>query len=438
MSAPLGVSDWQRAAKAHEQVLVGQADLTARKLRENEQASEALVAREQAARTELVQALFPALTAEAVARAADWSGYLGLRQQDPLAERASIEARLLARIPEIEAEPAFRDRVALRDPDTGTLTRELAEAREHLRPLAEVVARAEHPRLTVLLTAGYGTKEYGVAWWRLSYYSDWKAGDEVLERFPEYGEDFGKFREYYLDIRRAHDVHKAEVDRLQALWDAGVALQVEHATARLSLQTLDVDVLARTRARLAQFLVDTGGQSLGERLAGAPELELLAKRWIGLAQQVHYLQQLREHQLVPWQTRVHQELTKLRRKEWKYQRPKNYGARFTKEELERAFGDRSAKLAKRWKLYDRGFTNVTGFDRYADADLRASPLWWDLFNDGALAGSDLPGVARWRAEHPDYTYHRRRASDADEAAAAAAIAGADLAGGHEAGFTDAS
>src|SRR5262249_35901624 len=142
---------------------------------------------------DLGAALLPELTREHVARAVSLTGYASLAQEDPVGALAREQAAVAARVQEIEQDPRFRDRELLRHPRTGSLTRAKAELEELRAPLHAALSAAEHPRLERLLEVGYGTPSYGVGFWRMSYYEDWKAGDEILAKFPE--------KKFWSDVR---------------------------------------------------------------------------------------------------------------------------------------------------------------------------------------------------------------------------------------------
>ena len=101
------------------------------------------------------------------------------RVKAQLAERSQ---QISARTAEISELPIFQNRLLLRAPRTGTLVREITELEEFREPLAQVLQKAGHPRLQRLLDVEYGLPSYSVPFWRLSYFADWKAGDEIVER----------------------------------------------------------------------------------------------------------------------------------------------------------------------------------------------------------------------------------------------------------------
>lgn len=422
-------SDWLREAASLEQTLTQQLAELRRRRKQHAAAQEELTVRRDTAFTELLAAILPELSRPALERAVALTGYAALTQQDPQAALTAERQRAEAALRAVEADPAWVNRVDLRDPVTGSLTRALAEEQEHLTPLDAFLDRARHPRLEALIANGYGTPDYSVEWWRLSYYADWQAGDEIVEQFPEKGwERFEELRAHYEQVKEAADRLRARCQELQAEIDRGLALEAQREALLADLQGgLERRHLQTARHRLGRFLDACGPEAVGERLAQDPEIELLAKAWAGLRKQAFYMAQLRVHKLDEPEGSLEKELAKLRRKQLKYRRPKHAYTRFSASDFQRQFKDRRPRFQKHWKRYDRAYSSVWRFDRYDRGALRDDFLWWDLMTDGRVRGDFIPEVHRFHQAHPSYRYERPGGDD-DEALAAAAVAGADLAG----------
>jgi len=419
----LSTSEWLARARQHQQGLESRLqDLHVRR-EQHDGEQQRLAQRLAVAQEELLAALLPQLDRDSVENVVARTGFLPLRQENPIAAREAERERLQARFAQIEADPGYRDRVELRDPELGTLTRALAEQEHHRAPLAAFLERASHPRLPRLLESGYGTPAYDVAWWRISYYQDWEAGDEILEKlektdgFP----DFGAFREQYLTMAEAVQSFDAEIAPLRAEIDAGVALEQEHETVLLSLASLDERHLAQARRRLAEHLQGLPAEALAGPLGGAPEL--LGKRWGGLREQLAALAALCQNQIDATSTDVRNELDKLQRHIAKYQRPKNRGLRIDAAETDRRFLDRSESWRKRLQRHDRGFSSVSRFESYERGSLAGDLLWWDVFTDGRVDGSFMPAVASFHQSHPEYRYAPVGRDDGDAAVAQAGMDG---------------
>jgi hypothetical protein len=377
------------------------------------------------ARRELLGALLPALTPEAILAAAERVGYGPLRQPAPILqavrdERASLEQRLVA----IAADDRFRHRELLRDPSVGTLTRKIAELEEYAAGFRETLARCEHQRLGRLLETGYGTPAYSVPFWRASYYSDWKAGDEILERFPG-KKDFAAVLAEYRQAEEVIGVYTADLNALRQEVSAGEALEREHAELTEKLATLAARHLEDLRNRVGRFLEDTGLARFAARLQAVPELELLAVRYDGLSRQREYLAELARQHASHLKVLI-EDLSKARKAVEKWQRPKSINKPVTEEQLAKLRQRRAERHRKRLSRTWHGHATVFGFTGYEHGRLASDFLWWDLITDGRIDGSFIPGVQSFHERHPEYHY-RRPGAELEEAAAVAAVTVEDVA-----------
>ena len=369
---------------------------------------------------ELTRALLPAFTVEALAEAARVTGFPGLVQSD-FPGQADTESRsLTARIEQIEADPRYRDRRLLRDPGVGTLTRAIAELQEFREPFAVVVERCRHPRLARLLEVGYGTSRYAVAFWRMSYYADWKAGDEILERFGE-KKSFAEVLADYLEAVRTLETYDPRLESLRAEFSAGVCLEEELGASREGLRSLEPRYYGLARIALAVHLEALPQESLGDVLSNVPALEIPVKKWLGLDHQMRYLDSIRDLQVEPACEDVDREIRKLEKDNLKYQRPKNAGAVFRAEDFERRFDPaRTEKLKKRVARIGEAQETVYAFDRYDRGSFVRDFLWWDLLTDGRIDGDFIPEVKTHHDAHPGARYERSLDSG-DLSAAGAAV-----------------
>ncbi|UQA63048.1 hypothetical protein [Polyangium aurulentum] len=385
-----------------------------------------LVARYGHALRELVETLVPSLDLQALAWAAWATGYAPLGQKDALARMEREREDLTARIAQIEADPRFQNRELLRAPRVGTLVQQLDELLHYRAPLADIVERCEHPRLQRLLHLGYGLPEYPVRFWHTAYYADWKAGDEILDRFPD-KQSFTEVRAAYLEARDALTVHDANIREIQAQIAAGEALEAEHRERRRALDTLEARWLAFARDALARHLSEIDLSALGERLAKAPHVEILAKRVVGLSQQIVYLDRLAQKHLDEPESALRGALGKIERTIAKYSRPKYHGAQVegaAVERLSHGFSDRYQRIGQR---FEKQYNRVYVFHDYDRGSLATDFLWWDLMTDGRIDGNFIPEVRSFHERNPGYHYERWRDADDDhdDAAAAAAALGQD-------------
>jgi hypothetical protein len=388
-------------------------------------ASEALV--------ELVSGILASLDPAAVTRAIALTGSVKLAQDGPVQIRAREQKRLEARLAEIEADPRYQNRELLAAPRVGTLSQQIIELVEFRTSLADVLTRAAHERLEHLLQVGYGTAGYTSSWWRLSYYRDWKAGDEILEKFP--GKKlFSEVRDEVLTARQTIDVYDQKLRDLRAEVDAIKMLEEFHAKATEDLANLDAKVLADTRVLLAKHVAHADAADLGQRLAAAPELTAVAKRWLGLNQKAAYLEQMQAELVDKPELELRTELSRLERDIAKYSRPKKQWEKFPVDKLQKRFRDRSGSWNKHWQRHDAGFDRVVHFDHYDRGSFGRDFLWWDVMTDGRLDGNFIPEVAEFHRLHPDHRYDRY--DDDADARAAAVVADTDRTDTSSPGFVD--
>ncbi|MFN7974386.1 MAG: hypothetical protein U0166_18890 [Acidobacteriota bacterium] len=370
---------------------------------------------------DLAIAILPELTRAALASAATLVGDPTLAAADPFADMAAEEARLRARIAEIAAEPAYSDREQLRAPGSGILTSELSAQARLMAELEMALVPYGHPQLDRLIEKGYGTGAYAVPFWRLSYYADWKIGDEILEHFPQMT-TFAEARESYLSSKSGLEKARAAVARLEVEIAAGEALEAEMARSREALATVLPRQLAALRARIVSFLGDLDLATLAARLAARPDLDTLSKRWSGLSHQLRYVDAVATEQLETIEDDLEAERAKLAKEQRKYGSPKRAFERLPPEMYAKRLTGRTEKYRRRIERYQRCHGALRSFDRYDAGRLAADFVWWDLMTDGRLDGDFMPDVAEVHRQFP-----ARRGVDLEDDAAAAAIAGADRA-----------
>ncbi|MCC6559039.1 MAG: hypothetical protein IT372_39450 [Polyangiaceae bacterium] len=385
---------------------------------------------------ELLQALVPSLDPQALQRAAWLTGYAPLAHPSVLANMEAERQRLAARIAEIEADPRFAHRELYRAPRVGTLVQKLAELEHYRAPLAAVLQSADHPRLERLLAASYGTPEYAEPFWRTAYYADWKAGDEILERFPE-KKTFADLRAEIVQMRDSVAVYDARIAEVRAEIAAGERLEAEHRGQREALATLPQRYLAWAREALGRHLADIDLGALGQRLAQAPDVQVLATRAAGLASKLVYLDRMAQHHLDAPEAALAQARLKLDRDVMKWSRPKMHGAMVDGDRLARRRQPLLPRYQKGFQRFQKTYTRVYVFDDYGAGRLASDFLWWDLMTDGRVDGDFIPEVRSFRERHPGYRYAGPRDAadhaDDDDAAAAAAAAGWDAGGAGGAG-----
>ena len=365
----------------------------------------------------LTEALLPSLDSQVLQAAGAWAGLPQLANtllQEMNSDRQRSEQALAA----LNNDDEFQRREELIHPDHGTLVLARQEVGHHLDALEPLLRKCEsHPRWRRLLQAAYGTPDYSVGWWRISYYSDWKAGDEILDRFP--GLSFEQIRSQYLEADSARQVLQ---QRKQAVLDEFMRVQQkvdEHVRLTSHLQQLHSTYLLKAREQLAEQLSQLPPDLLADRARSWPAGQLLLARFSGLRAKWDYLHGIQNLQIRPLLNSLREEYRKLERQYYKYQRPKNANARFPLDKAEKSLVQRGQKVQQRMQHAQQLKQRVYAFDQYQLVQWVGPILWWDIFTDGRLDGSFLPEVARFRQMHPDYRFKRPKDSGQAESEAAA-------------------
>jgi hypothetical protein len=302
----------------------------------------------------------------------------------------------------------------------GKLTRAIKELEEFRQPSAVVAERCQHPRLARLLESGYGTPRYNVPFWRFSHYGDWKAGDEILERFPE-KKEFAEVLEEYIEAARNLQTYDPKLAELRAEVQAGEAIEREYLGHKDALETLEPRFLALARVDLAQHMQDTPLETFSESLAAYPAFTILTKKWSGLSHQLKYLDAVKEKEIDPARQRIDGEMDKLQKDIVKYNRPKKAFTAFPPEVFQKRFDpQRVEKLRHRIRRVEKTHTTVYHFNRYDRGSFASDFLWWDLMTDGRLDGNFIPEVRTFHETRPNYQYERSTAFDDNDLASAAA------------------
>jgi hypothetical protein len=431
--AAYGVADFFRASAHQRTAIEEQLRRIDAERATHEKNREAVLAQATAARRDLAQSLLPGLVPRLVARARDLTGFAPWRTEDPVAamdaERAAVERRLAA----IAADPLFMNGELLFHPRTGTHTRELAELEGHLatqqRALSELMC---HPRFTHLVDAGYGTERYAVPFWRLTYYDDWKAHDEIVEQFP--GVTFPELARRYEEASAAEQTLRDEVARVNAIIARGQALFTEHAALTRRLGALSGEHLTAAQVRLLEHVLTSHGATMRAALGRDPAILGLYLRASALEAKVRYLDHVFVQDVGSQREVLQRQLQKILKDQAKYRRAKHAAARFPREAFERRFGDRSAAYERRWDRYRKRYLILwrwSAWDDVPDDDF----VWWDVMTGARPDGDAIPEVAEFRRRHGRPSWidgHRgartRASEDDDDLAVAAAIA-AEASGG---------
>jgi hypothetical protein len=336
---------------------------------------------------------------------------------------------MTARVGELEQDPNWVNRVRLRAPRTGDLTRGIAELEGFRTPLTDFNSSLEsHLRFQRLMESGYGTPAYKTRFWRLSYYRDWKAGDALVDQTKL--ADFAAVRAEYEKNKNTIAVFDDKLGALRGEVAAGEAVEKEHADLTAGLEHLEDTHLALWRGHLSEHLRTLDPAALGDRVQGEPDIELMLKQGAGLGKKIDYLDAIVAQQVQPYARLLRDEDSALDRDIGKFSRPKKAYQQFDESKFDKRFRERPDKLRRQWTRTRESYQTVYVFDRYDRYRWVDDMLWWDLMTSGRYDGRFIPEVHYYYSAHPGYVFDRH-AWDADDvaaAAAAAAVIEADQAG----------
>jgi hypothetical protein len=364
-----------------------------------------LTERTATALAELVAALLPDLSPQSLQRAVQLTGYLPLLQNDPAPRMAQVKQQLELRLAEIENDRRYRDRLLLRAPRVGMLVRDVAELEEFRAPLADLCQKCQHPRLSRLLESGYGTPKYDIGFWRVSYYQDWKAGDEILSRFPA-GKSFAELRSEYNSACETIAVYDGKLSKLRDEIRASEALEQEYNDKQQQIRELPETFLRQAREQLSAYLRDLDLISIGDRLSFDPQLEGLAKRYFGLRKQQEYLRETQKHFIQNSRASIEQSIKAMDREIAKYERPKYAYSALPTSRFDRLqqWQQRNQRYQGQLERYNDTQHVIVSFNHYDYGRLDEDFLWWDLITRGRLSGQYIDEVSHFHVRHPRYHY----------------------------------
>jgi hypothetical protein len=375
-------------------------------LRENEAAQkehqsrvkELEQARDQAL-DELAALYLPAWTPASFAPVPTLTGYRQFEVNNPFELAEQRRQSLSSLVAGVEGDERYRRREQLLDPVAGELSLKVAGAAQQLKFFNDSLAPyEEEPELRGLVERGYDTDAYGVNWWSLQYYRDWKHGDLIAEKFGK--QSFREALEDYLRLREARDEYQKDLQAAEKEKRAVEDLVKSRADALAALENLEADALNVCRRQLREHLAYIDRQELAVWSAAAPQLIGVIKRIHGIEKKIEYLDELARRYLHAEREQLVAASAKLKAKVEKYGRPKHAHTLIPVEQANSWLKDPTEKLAARRGRFNESSQRVQEFDRYDFYDYARDMLWWDLMTDGRVDGDFIPEVQAWREQHP--------------------------------------
>jgi hypothetical protein len=322
----------------------------------------------------------------------------------------------------ISNSPAYANRELLRHPRTGSLITKRDELVGHRKPWADVLEAASHPRLERLLDANYGLPEYSTPFWRMSYYQDWEAGDEILEKFP--GKSFADVRNEVLQARETVSTFDSELLDIQRQINEGVTLDQRYTQAYERYQSLDQRYLDEARRRLVEHLLTMEPKWIASRIQADPNVHALYLRASGLQAKDKYLGAMLQNHAGTLHQQLAPQIQKIDRDIQKFSRPKHYHAWWPRDVIDRRVRSRRERFQKQQQKFEQHYTTVYVYDDWDRARGYDDFVWWHLMTDNRWSGSYIPEVASFEQSHPEWQHHVPEPTY-DDSDAAAAIAMSD-------------
>jgi hypothetical protein len=319
-----------------------------------------------------------------------------LRHQT-LARAAHRRTALLAD-PRLQQAEAIENEVSIR----------LAELNEAAAPLQTSTRALENePLYMELLAHRYGTPEYAVRFWQMSFYKHWKHADIIVEVYgPRLKrESFADIVALYVRERAALDELRQNISAQQGRVAEIKALRDELAVCETTVATIDGTTLKAVRTRVKDHVKPLDEASLTGLVAFDAGAALAVKRILGVQKKKTYLGAIDQEQVKTSLNDLGVMKQKLGRTRTKLGRSKYQYKTWTRAEAERMVGpDRSDRWHKRRQKIDEARTRIVEFHHYDRWDPVRDMLWWDVMTDGRLDGNFIPEVR----DHHHHAHHHHQ------------------------------
>jgi hypothetical protein len=340
------------------------------------------------------------LTEEAMAIAEQRSGFSGFSRMRPLQAMANEATRLSARVRTIEGDEQYRRREYLIGTN-GSITRELAEARDLLAPWEEAAHRFESlPSFQELLDTGYDTPQFSIRWWEPTYWKLWARGDAACKALGlnDFGDDV---LPAWREVSVPRDQWRQQVASIQARYNAVADLVQEHDSAQLRIQQLPQIYLAEARKALTNHILraETG---ILESWAGEDRALLIGLRSIaGLDAKIFaWEDMLRGSQNL--RVDLDERLATLETKIHKLQRPKKLSTYYMGDLPPEKLVQRVGQHAQSRQKLSQNAEKVRAFDDYGSVPAEVPPQGWYVVMVGKTPNGHTPRLHEWYAQNPNY------------------------------------
>jgi len=341
-------------------------------------------------------ALLPELSPAALANAARLTGCPSLSRQNLIAERDEDRRARTAELAETETDSRFTDADRL----LAHLAEQRLEAVDLSAPGRDVMTRAQHQRLNRLIESGYDTQNYKTAFWELAFYDDWKAGDEILEKFPDI-DRFASLREKLVQTWKTVEEFDRKIAELDSQTAEITAVQRRGEELRYYLEHLDEAHLERAHDCIRAYLLDGDLAAIGQCLSAEPALAESFKKLRGLAAKTLYLERINT-QLDAEQAQLEEVRSKADHDIMKWQRPKRLSETLNDTDYDKRYFAPRERIRRRRERYGRMTDTIRDYDDYGRVTFTGNLLWWDVFTDGRFDGDFIPEVTSFHQNHPDY------------------------------------
>jgi hypothetical protein len=361
----------------------------------------------QTAWQDAASALLPTVDA---ARLQELSTALGIGDLHPSAVAAAGQQALQdaqATVQRIETDDRHRRREEL-EASIQIRQAELGDAAEALR--ASVQQRQQHDRFQQLIRTGYDTDSYGIKWWQMQFYDDWRDADAIVAELGQ-GSTFDQLRVSYerdrdglLELERGLAEESGRLQQMATMASELAAAQQLLADPTVAMRNHSQAIL---RTRIEEIGADAAAAMMGPHGAVLARVSALTAKKTYLGQLDGELLHGTEQQAIALQDKLVREAAKL-------SNAKNAHRSFPDGEMNRRFAkDRVGRLRMMRQRAHDSRDRIYTFDRYDRYNPVETFLWWDVMSDGQLDGNFLREVRDRPSDHHDHHDHSDRSLTMD-------------------------